>query len=252
MDAISKPGFPEGRVINGVEAQPGEAPYILSLQSGTSHFCGASLIHPNYAVTAAHCLGGSMTAVAGLHSRSDLSNVQRRTVTKQIGHKGYGGGVGPNDIALLYFAVPFDVNVKTRAGPSPVGVIDLGSNTYEVAGKGQLFGWGRDNSGGLPNNLQKLNADIIGPAQCQKELNNTPSFSVESNLCSYSANKADGACNGDSGGPLINDQGELVGVVSWGYTPCATTTKPSVYTNVRNFKTWIADNMVHHFADYPF
>lgn len=31
---------------------------------------------------------------------------------------------------------------------------------------------------------------------------------------------SEGACIGDSGGPLINKENELIGVVSWGKAPC--------------------------------
>ncbi|TDG38399.1 hypothetical protein AWZ03_015179, partial [Drosophila navojoa] len=32
---------------------------------------------------------------------------------------------------------------------------------------------------------------------------------------------------------------QLVGTVSWGYTPCASTKYPSVYTDVASFRDWI-------------
>ena len=48
---------------------------------------------------------------------------------------------------------------------------------------------------------------------------------------------------GDSGGPLIseNRQGaqEIVGVISWGITPCRLNKAPSVYVRVSAFTSWI-------------
>ncbi|XP_020812653.1 lectizyme [Drosophila serrata] len=243
---IGKPGFPEGRIINGYEAQPGEAPYIVSLET-SSHFCAGSLIRSDIILTAAHCLTyKEATAVVGLFSRSSKENTQSRVYkqSQTIVHEKYGGGVGPYDIGLIKLDKPFDLNVVARDGSNPVGVISLPSLNYNAAGPGTLYGWGRDNSGYLPNTLNKLDLNIIEYDQCKAELPASAPV-AESNVCSFTAKTADGACNGDSGGPLVRNDGrgvEQVGIVSWGYTPCATTQYPSVYTRISSYLEWIEEN----------
>lgn len=44
------------RIVGGVDAIYGEWPFIGSLGSRGGHVCGATLINPGWAVTAAHCL----------------------------------------------------------------------------------------------------------------------------------------------------------------------------------------------------
>ena len=39
-----------GRVVNGVDAQPGAWPWIASLQRNGAHFCGGTLIKPNWVI----------------------------------------------------------------------------------------------------------------------------------------------------------------------------------------------------------
>ncbi|XP_011214052.2 lectizyme [Bactrocera dorsalis] len=247
LDAIAQPAFASGRIINGYEAEKGEAPYIVSLKSG-SHFCAGSIIDENWVLTAAHCLiYDSFEVVAGLHSRNDESEVQVRQVTSKsqyIVHEGYGGSVGPNDIGLIHIPDGFDLNALSRDGSAAVNKVSLPSGKYESTGDGKLFGWGRDNSGSLPNVLQTLDANIIGYSECKAAL---PLLAPvkDVNICSYTAGTTDGACNGDSGGPLVrytSDGVEQVGIVSWGYTPCATTKYPSIYTSVAAYKKWITEN----------
>ncbi|XP_017075303.2 lectizyme [Drosophila eugracilis] len=247
---IPQPGFPDGRIINGYEATKGEAPYIVSLQStSSSHFCAGSLIDNVTILTAAHCLTNKEgQAVCGAHDRTNQQDVQIRKFTnaQYVIHEKYGGGVGPNDIGLILLNEEdaFDLNAVSRDGSNPVAAVGLPSKTFEGTGDGCLYGWGRDNSGLLPTNLQKLDANVIGYTECKNALPVTSSI-AETNVCTHTSGKADGACNGDSGGPLVIKSeyvDTIIGIVSWGYTPCASTTYPSVYTGVASFLPWIAEN----------
>ncbi|KAF2889807.1 hypothetical protein ILUMI_16366, partial [Ignelater luminosus] len=48
-----------GRIVGGENANPGQFPYIVSLQSTSgSHSCGGSIINADTIVTAAHCIQG--------------------------------------------------------------------------------------------------------------------------------------------------------------------------------------------------
>ncbi|XP_017086887.2 lectizyme [Drosophila bipectinata] len=241
---IPQPGFPEGRIIDGEVAKVGEAPFAVSLQTEQgSHYCGATIIAKDLVLTAAHCMIYKLFwVVGGVTDRTDLSNAQRRQVTSDsqyVVHELYGGSVGPYDIALIHLKDPFDLNARARDGSYPVAAIDLPGKTFQGTGNGTLFGWGRDSWGALPLALQKLETNIIDAETCAKELPANSKL-AETNVCSHIKGTPKGACNGDSGGPLTS-WGYLVGIVSWGYTPCSSTTYPSVYTCVGSFLKWIAE-----------
>lgn len=245
--------FSQGDIIDGVVAQKGEAPFIVSLQHLSSHFCAGSIISDKWVLTAAHCLFyKNFTVVAGLHVRSNQTGAQRRKVSNKsqyMIHKQYKGGVGPNDIGLIHLKDPFDLNVLDNR-EAPVAAISLPSGNYQPAGDGTLYGWGMDRNGTSPQTLHKLETRVIGYDECKKELpSSAPVDPV--NICSHykGTNLYEGACNGDSGGPLVKftDSGvELVGIVSWGYTPCQSSTYPSVYTSVASFKSWIIEQIANY------
>lgn len=46
------------------------------------------------------------------------------------------------------------------------------------------------------------------------------------------------ACHGDSGGPIVDKNGQLVGIISWG-RGCARRNNPGVYARIPFAKTWI-------------
>ena len=50
------------QIVGGEPAQEGEFPYIVSLQRGSSHFCGGSLLNADTVITAAHCAQGQTAA----------------------------------------------------------------------------------------------------------------------------------------------------------------------------------------------
>lgn len=244
-----KAAFSSGDIIDGEEAQPGEAPFIVSLEFLGSHFCAASILNEKTLLTAGHCLAYPASLInvkAGKHLRSSNAGVQSAKVSSVIVHPLYNNNVGPNDIGIIKLATP--LNLNTLKADNPVGSVKLASGQQSAAGNGILYGWGVDRSNDLPDALQRLDTRIIEYAECKRELpQGSPIDPV--NICTHhkGSNPYEGACNGDSGGPLVkrtsSGETELVGIVSWGYTPCATSKYPSVYTYVPAYLDWIEANI---------
>lgn len=240
---ISRVSFPTGDIINGQEAEPHSAPYIVSLKT-SSHFCAGSIISDSFVLTAAHCIEyKKFDVVAGLHNRQNQTGatVRKALLSQSRKHSLYGGGVGPYDIGLIKIDPPFKFN-------STVNKIELPPAGMNHSGDGTLFGWGRVKRASLPNNLQTVDTLIIEYSECKKDL--PPNAPIHpTNVCSNSnKNNATGisACNGDSGGPLVqygkNGKPHLVGIVSWGYVPCGAKNQPSVYTHTSAHIDWINKN----------
>uniref|UniRef100_A0A8C9U8K7 chymotrypsin n=1 Tax=Scleropages formosus TaxID=113540 RepID=A0A8C9U8K7_SCLFO len=224
------------RIVNGEEAVPHSWPWQLSLQDFTGfHFCGASLINENWAVTAAHCnVHTSHRVIVGEHDKEKPGEeIQTMRVEKVFTHPEWNPYAKDNDIALIKLASPVTLNRNA----SPVCLAGS-SDVYEPGTRCVTTGWGltEDNFLFTPDKLQQVALPLVSKDQC---MDHWGSMISDVMICAG----ADGAssCMGDSGGPLVcerNGVWNLVGIVSWGNSLCDINI-PAVYSRVTALRSWV-------------
>lgn len=130
-----------------------------------------------------------------------------------------------------------------------VKAIDLPQAGIVSLGEAIVSGWGLSDTGSdstliIPDILQKLTVPIIPHSECLELLASIGASSIllPENLCTGPLTGGQGICSADSGGPLIQDN-TVIGVVSWGFQPCASANRPSVYATVADYIDWIETNM---------
>lgn len=232
--AQAKPIHP--LIVGGSEAEPGEFPFIVSLRSDWGHFCGGSLIHPRFVLTAAHCMGqAKFKVVIGLHDRTIDTDAEVHKVKSITIHPDHSEPTLDYDFAIV------ELETESTFPPIPLQEEEIQiSNDPTESIFAIIAGWGATSEyATLSRKLQKVEVPLVSRDRCATAY---PKDLTERMLCAgYEKGKKD-ACQGDSGGPLILVDGAgnptLAGVVSWG-EGCARPSKFGVYSKVNSASAWI-------------
>ncbi|MCG5217624.1 serine protease [Streptosporangium sp. KLBMP 9127] len=238
---------PAAAIIGGREATE-KYSFMATLHDPEhGHFCGASLIAPQWVVTAGHCTPGVTAGrtMVRIGSTSRLEGGSLTGVASVILHPGYTKTRDPEtgDVRITHDMALIKLNRPVTQRP-----IRLPTRTAEPGGKARVLGWGytcpppfTENCpiGSLPTMLRELDHIVIPDSHCAR-------IQGREEVCAEVPHPKAGVCTHDSGGPLARRAGRhwtLAGVTSRTESMlpgCGTGNGRAIWTDVAAYHTWIS------------
>ncbi|MDB5604136.1 MAG: peptidase [Bradyrhizobium sp.] len=196
----------------GTPSADGVGRSVVTIVGSRGNFCTGSLVAPDLVLSVAHCLQPG--AVYKIVEYGADRQPQLREVKKVAAHPGF------NMQAMLAHRATADVSLlqleTPKENPSPIGMPTTplaAGERFTIAGVGVTVR-GDGKSGGTVRTAELIATGQPGTLQIR--LVDSAGLGTRAGL---------GACTGDSGGPVFEDQqGKpvIVGVISWSTGPNGT------------------------------
>ncbi|XP_075976825.1 trypsin, alkaline A-like isoform X2 [Anticarsia gemmatalis] len=239
------PQSPE-RIIGGHETTIDNYPEVVLLLFASNQInfrqnCGGSILNQRSILTAAHCVLGFMDNPPAWRIRVGSSYASSggvlHTCAKIIRNPNHNTVTRDSDIAIMHTVTPIVYSKVVQpariAGPN-----------YHLADNQVVWavGWGviEQVTWTLPEQLHHVQVWTVNQELCNERYGGRE---ITDNMLCIGWLDVDGrgTCRGDSGSPVFHN-GVVVGLVSFGRSPCAQGEHPAVNVRVSRFISWIQEN----------
>ncbi|XP_021204459.2 trypsin-5 [Bombyx mori] len=229
------------RIVGGMQTSISVYPYNVAISHNGRHWCGGAIIDEQWVLTAGHCMESvfenpknirqyTIRAGSSFHDRGGYL----ARINKVFYPKDYEPGEADYDFSLLRLDRPMPIGRN-------IAVLNLPAKQYNVD-EGDILivsGWGSTHPSGyghIPDRIRFVPVPVMAQDKCQKSYN---IYITPRMLCAGYPSGGKDSCNHDSGGPAVNKDGVLIGLVSFGGKNCGAPNSPGVYSRVSEITDWV-------------
>jgi Trypsin len=214
--------------------------------------CGATLIHSDIVVTAAHCQSAFFHGVKLYDSTTKIFSRQVR-VDRVVRHPQWDY-FGSDPVALNYDVMLMRLETPVSEDDPALQPILINANTSipSVNDPLTVYGFGRTETGDISNELRHATVEYIDNQECTQRLqrpeSNFSSVLPLEFMCTVGPTNSTldvSTCSGDSGGPVTMTRSDnstieeiLVGVIAAGIG-CSTETVPNGHVRMSMVAEWM-------------
>uniref|UniRef100_A0A3B4ULC3 Hepatocyte growth factor n=1 Tax=Seriola dumerili TaxID=41447 RepID=A0A3B4ULC3_SERDU len=226
------------RIVGGGPVNISEGSWMVSIQKGSVHWCGGSLIREQWVLTDRQCFSSCVPDLSEYRVWLGVSDIRdgapdwSKRQEVRIAHVICGPeGSSLALIRLSKPALPAD-NVHTIQ--LPVAGCSIPEGTIC-----KMYGWGETKGTGHDDMLKAIDLPIVSNERC-REMHRGNFHITNTKICA-GGKRNEGVCERDYGGPLVCQDGEIkviVGVSVHG-RGCARANQPGIFINVPFYTQWI-------------
>uniref|UniRef100_A0A3Q0T1F7 Hepatocyte growth factor n=1 Tax=Amphilophus citrinellus TaxID=61819 RepID=A0A3Q0T1F7_AMPCI len=226
------------RIVGGGPVGISEGSWMVSIQKGSMHWCGGSLIRDEWVLTDRQCFSSCVPNLSEYRVWLGVSHIQEGTPDwskrQEVNIAHVICGPEGSSLALLRLskpALPAD-NVHTIQLPLAGCAIPEGTIC-------KMYGWGETKGTGYEDMLKAVDLPIVSNSRC-REMHRGNLHITNNKICA-GGKRNEGVCERDYGGPLVCQDGDIrviVGVSVHG-RGCARANQPSIFINVPYYTQWI-------------